>query len=683
MEIKSNQIEFAWGPVGGGPPRNIAAIELVIAAGPGGKGTVWIDELRFEDTSYRLTPIVEASSALAGCEPRNVFDPSAETSWRSEASDAPQQLQIDFQCEREYGGLVVHWERNLRPLEFDLRLSGNGTDWKPSIRIEQGVGERSYFWDVNYVNSKNKADQTNFGSYNIRRINLGLGPLANCTADPLCVPINIFGGPGTLTPEMINYIQPIINDSSEQELELFSANITGDLFDMPAGPLSFAAGYEYRDLSGSYTPDALTVAGEYNGVPSLPTSGEYDVDEFYAELSVPVYESGDTRLDLSLAGRYSDYDFGSSSKDETTGKFGLRWQFTDQFLVRGTWAEGFRAPSIGELFGSASRFDATLSDPCSIGLDGSPPTGNPSNCAALGVPSGYQQANSQISVTTGGNPDLDPETADSWTTGFVWSPSFAVGAGWSEKLDVEFNYYDFELDGAIQAIDAQTQLDLCVATLDDAYCDGITRATTGGINGFNNRLVNIGSINTDGFDVNVYWTLPVTDWGQFQVAWLNTFVNDYEAIGVNGVVQPQAEGIEVNDSAIPEWTSNFRIAWSYGDWGAAWTVRHIDDLTENCGDAVDFDVLVGVAGRRYGGIHESEVMNRFAALAGSGGMPIRYNVPDRVQRELMMVDQQLAGQLTADDESPLSDRDRERYIVNALREEAIASACSRVRPRRA
>ena len=247
--------------------------------------------------------------------------------------------------------------------------------------------------------------------------------------------------------------------------------MTGDLFDLPAGALAFAAGYEYRKYSGSYQPDALTVAGEYNGVPSLPTSGEYDVSEFYGELNAPIYESesGASKLDLSLAGRYSDYDFGESSKrrDHRQVRPALAAERRSSSL-RGTYSEGFRAPTIGELFGSASRFDATLSDPCSIGLDGSPAPGNPANCAALGVPAGYQQANSQISVTTGGNSDLEPETADTYTAGLVWSPAFAVDTSWSERLDFEFTYYNVEVEGAIQAIDAQTQLNLCVATLDAA-----------------------------------------------------------------------------------------------------------------------------------------------------------------------------------------------------------------------
>lgn len=474
-----------------------------------------------------------------------------------------------------------------RPVEGGPRVFEQDVDtiyFATGLQGSFDVGMRSMFWDVNAVRSVNEANQTNFGSYNIRRIAQALGPLSACQADPQCVPLNIFGG-GTITPEMLAYIQPVVRDYSENKLSLFSGNITGDLFDMPAGALAFAAGYEYRKYEGAYRPDALTVAGEYNGVTSLPTSGEYDVSEYFVEFNVPLL--ADTalakQLDLSLAGRYSDY---STFGGETTAKAGVRWQVSDEFLVRSTWAEGFRAPTIGELFGSASRFDAQLDDPCTAPVA----PGLQANCTALGVPVGYQQANPQISVLTGGNRDLKPETADSLSAGFVWSPGFATNASWSDRLDVEFTWYRHELEGAIQAIDAQTQLDLCVQTLDAQFCNGIDRASTGGINRFENFLTNIGRIDTRGYDLDVFWALPDSDWGKFQVSWRNTFVDEYEAVGADGVVQPRTVGVEVNDGGIPEWTSNLSLDWRRGQWDAAWTVRHISDMTERCGRAASFPV---------------------------------------------------------------------------------------------
>ncbi len=146
IRIRSSDIEFAWGPLGGGPPRDIAAIELVVAAGPGGEGTVCFEDLRFEDTSYYLTPVVQASSALPGCAPLHVLESYPATCWRSAAADEPQRLVIDFQREREYGGLTICWDTGRLPRAFDIRLSGDGSDWTTCFATDQGVGRETHVY---------------------------------------------------------------------------------------------------------------------------------------------------------------------------------------------------------------------------------------------------------------------------------------------------------------------------------------------------------------------------------------------------------------------------------------------------------------------------------------------------------------------------------------------------------
>ena len=454
-----------------------------------------------------------------------------------------------------------------------------------------------WYWDINAAWSRNKAEQTNHGSYNILAISQALGDPAACAAIAGCVPLDIFGGRGSITPAMLAFIQPVVRDRSQNELQQVSASLSGELARLPAGALGFAVGAEYRHYEGWYRPDALTVAGHYNGVPSLPTAGSYHVSEAFVELGVPLLAEAEhgQALDLSLAGRYSRY---STFGGEFTPKVGLRWQPVDDLVVRASYAEGFRAPSIGELYGSAARADLQLSDPCSLGLGGSAPRGNPANCASLGVPAGYQQANSQISVTTGGNGALDPERSRSVMAGFVWSPWFANNQGLSERFDLALTFYRHTVEGAIQAIDAQTQLDLCVETLSPIYCDGITRAPTGGINGFNNRLTNLGQIHTDGWDLDLNWVLATTAGSRVVLGWQNTFVGRYEATGAAGQRQPQGPGIEVVDSAIPSWTSTLRADWSRGPWSAGWAIRHLSALREDCGDAVAFAVCADPANSR-------------------------------------------------------------------------------------
>ena len=180
------------------------------------------------------------------------------------------------------------------------------------------------------------------------------------------------------------------------------------------------------------------------------------------------------RLELTGAARYSDY---STSGSTTTFKAGLNWEPIEDLLFRGSWAEGFRAPSIGELFGTPSRFDQEVVDPCSGMTAPRLPATSRTNCVAQGVPANgsYIQLNAQLPVITGGNDDLKPETSESWVFGAVWRPSFLP------RLSLEANYYNIKVDGAIQAIDAGTLLGRCAITHDALSCASITRTASGQI----------------------------------------------------------------------------------------------------------------------------------------------------------------------------------------------------------
>ncbi len=474
-----------------------------------------------------------------------------------------------------------------RPIEGGPRLFRQTVD---TLYLASGLSgdfygfSRPLFWDLNLVSARNDAEQTVHGTYNIAHIARALGPAADCSDD--CVPLNFFGGPGTITPAMLDYIQFVEVDRSRQDLLLVSGNVSGSAWDLSTGSIDFAAGIEWREVKGRYTPDPVVVRGEGNGVPSLPTRGRYDVTEVYTEFSVPLlrgYPMAES-LDLSLASRWSDYSsFGST----VNSKLGLRWQIIPTLLARATWAEGFRAPSVGELFGSPARFDAQLTDPCSEPEDAQ----TQQNCEALGVPPTYEQANPQISVRTGGNPNLNAETAESLTMGLVWSPDWARNSGWAQHLDIELTWYDLAVDDAIQAVDAQTQLDRCVATLEDSFCDGITRSPTGGINGFDNSLLNLGRIDTEGLDLALDWRAPALAFGQFGANWSATRVERYRAVSrATGLAEPSAVGVEVADSGIPRWRSTLRLDFSRGDISASWSMRYLSALTEQCGDLTDYPV---------------------------------------------------------------------------------------------
>ncbi|MCB1578223.1 MAG: TonB-dependent receptor, partial [Xanthomonadales bacterium] len=214
------------------------------------------------------------------------------------------------------------------------------------------------------------------------------------------------------------------------------------------------------------------------------------------------------------------------------------------------------------------------------------------NCEALGVPNPatFEQANAQISVVTGGNSNLNPETSKSLTLGAVYSPTWGENTSWSQKLDFEVTYYNIKIKDAIQASDAQTQLDRCVATLDPVFCGGISRSSGGNINGFDNTLFNLGKINTKGVDLGINWLGNETGIGTFGASLSATRVSSYEAIATDsGLTEPRVVGVEVNDSAIPDWRATARLSWSIKDVNVSWTARYTSDLTEDCDQVGTFD----------------------------------------------------------------------------------------------
>jgi hypothetical protein len=146
LRIHSSQIAFGWGPAGGGPVRDVGAIEFAIVAPPGGKGTVCIANLRMEDHSYRAIPVVEASSARPGHDPQCVLDGISTRSWQSAPSDDPQWLRIDFGQPRDYGGLILHWDPATRARPFDIEHSNDGVSWHTVYSAEQPGGPRSYVY---------------------------------------------------------------------------------------------------------------------------------------------------------------------------------------------------------------------------------------------------------------------------------------------------------------------------------------------------------------------------------------------------------------------------------------------------------------------------------------------------------------------------------------------------------
>ncbi|MDY6946969.1 MAG: TonB-dependent receptor [Pseudomonadota bacterium] len=483
-----------------------------------------------------------------------------------------------------------------RPVEAGPRIFDQTVDtWmiSGSLSGELSVAERPMFWDVSLNWGRNNASQQGHNIFNARKLALALGPEAACLAVPGCVPFNIFGGQGpdgrgSITQEMLSWTTFTQNDQSEQELNDIIANISGDLFSLPAGAFAYALGFEYRKETGSFTPDATVQAGETADVPAAPTAGETQVREAYLELRAPILANipAVRRLELSAAVRSSDYD--RIGRDEVL-KGGLYWRVVEDLALRGSYAEGFRAPNIGELFNSGSRFDSNINDPCSNYTANAAPAVQ-ANCAALGVPASFTQINQQISVQTGGNEALEPETSETINIGFAYNPTWARDASWIEQLTFDVNYYDIELDNAIQALSAQNQLTNCVNSLSPLFCDGIVRGPGGSITAFANQLTNIGRIETDGFDWTVMLTTPELGFGSLRLQWSNTYLAGYKefTLGANGLVGTERAGIEVGSPTrgFVRYKSTLAADWLFHDFVTSLTLRYLSKLTETCPGAL-------------------------------------------------------------------------------------------------
>lgn len=447
---------------------------------------------------------------------------------------------------------------------------------------EFGAGGGTWYWDLNASYGKNKAEQTMFGNIDSSKLRQALGPISACTGS--CVPFNLFGGFGSITPAMIDFVTFEQNDSSRQSQFDATANLSGSLFELPGGPLGLALGAQYRKLKGRFDPDPIVSAGFSSDIPAQPTRGSYDVKEAYAELNAPLLANIPfiQLLELNGAVRISDY---STSGSTTTYKAGVNWKPIDDLRLRATYAEGFRAPSIGELFGSQSRFDEVLDDPCSSHSSNAAPQRFSNNatiraaCIAAGVPSNgsYQQANAQISVNTGGNDALLPETSKSWVIGGVFSPSFIP------RFSIEANWFDIKVNGAIQAIPRATTVTNCLLTGDPATCALVTRVN-GELIEVEGLLQNIAAIRTKGIDVNVAYRGLETGIGRFGFTWNNTFLKNYDVIvpGPSGPQLLSREGTQVGSpaQAFPKFKSIGIIDWDGDDWGLTLTGRYVSKLRE-------------------------------------------------------------------------------------------------------
>ena len=487
------------------------------------------------------------------------------------------------------GADIPDWRR--RMVEGGSRTNPTAEDTIRLLIGLRGELDNGWSWDA-YLTRGESSREAHFGHvYNLERVANAVGPTTGspatddlrCVADASnCVPLNTFGE-NSVTQEMIDYITFTTNESFGMEQDILSLHMSSpSLFELPAGSVGFAVGFEYRDEFASDSPDSqiATLGDAATGTPRQPTSGGYDVTEAYVEIVVPVLTNQPLAesLELEAAVRHSDYSgFGTT----TNPKLGWRWRPSGDFTVRGSISSAFRAPSVAELFGGAGTSFPGISDPCSGGRMG----GNV--CMDPRVPDGgFEIISTQIRTRVGGNPSLTPEEADIFTIGLVWTPEAVLG-GLSAALD----YYQYELSDAIGGLGADFILTACAAR--GELCDRIDRFPDGNVRQLDNRTANAAGLDASGLDLGVAYQGIETPFGEFDARL------DLTRVLTHDLIQPDGSKIEhagwfrdEQDGHFGEW--KFILGFDYHlneRINLSWDIRFIDEVLEEYDDQFTGDTF--------------------------------------------------------------------------------------------
>ena len=315
-----------------------------------------------------------------------------------------------------------------------------------------------------------------------------------------CVPLDIFSM-ALPSQQLLNYVMASRHARRVNTQQIFGGNVSGALFSLPYGDLSIAAGIERRieKLRTEDDPLALSRQLVYSG--GLSVSPELDVTssvtEEYGEIVVPLLKDLPLirRLEIEGAYRHSQYSrFGGTD----TWKIGGIWSPFSGVTFRGVLSRSIRAPNFGELYTpQATTLTGSINDPCEIGTYYANPNRS-KNCAALGITTPLPDIKTGPAVTTGGNPDLAPETSNSLTFGVVLQPEFLPG------FDLTVDYYDIDISSVVTQFSYTQLLDLCVdlPSIDNPYCARIVRdPVTHGPTSIQSNQLNAARLYTHGIDV--------------------------------------------------------------------------------------------------------------------------------------------------------------------------------------
>ena len=392
--------------------------------------------------------------------------------------------------------------------------------------------------------------------------------------------------------------------------QVFEGTLSGPIFALPGGDLSFAVGAAYRNNSFDFRPDNALILGDTPSFDNITaTGGRQRVREVFGELDIPVLRDIFLvhSLSFNLGYRRANYSgFGSVDAYKADGNY----RPVEQLLIRGGYQRSIRAPSLGELFAPTATGSINIGavpgagDPCDSrgairgGANAAQVRGL---CIAQGVPEAlyptFVYTNDTAFGSTGGNPGLTPEKADSYTIGAVWSPKF--GGSLFRAFNLSVDYYNIRIRDAIGSISLTTILPRCfnfdgvsnpTYSTSNIFCQQITRDPRSGSIAFGREgALNLATYRTDGVDVQFDWGLGLDalglgeDAGALRINSVVTYTRSFKVSSLPGSPVLDFVGSIGNNAvspqiAHPKWKANTSIGYAAGPFAITGRWRFIDKM---------------------------------------------------------------------------------------------------------
>jgi iron complex outermembrane recepter protein len=388
-----------------------------------------------------------------------------------------------------------------------------------------------------------------------------------------CVPISIYGF-GSISPGALNWIQAPANLNTFVTQKIVGASATGEVFQLPAGPIGLAFGGEYRAEYSRSEFDALQQTGLNGGNVTPRTEGGFNVKEAFIETRVPILKNVPLARALSVSGAVRAGKY-STVGNTVSWNAGMEWALNPTVKFRFTRALSTRAPNIGELFQPPVEDFPAVIDPClgvtatstdsrSVACRAAP--GVNANIAANGGTFALNQADLQGTAgLDGGNPALDEEKGRSTTLGIVVTPT---GIPWLSNTTFTADYFRIKIADAIVATPRQFILSQCYGG-DASFCQYVVRRpaavganSAGSLEFVNTTVSNSGGYSTEGLDFTAGWQGQVGP-GRLNSRLSWTYTKKGELIPLPGSAPDPFAG----EVGTPKNKATLALGYDWGPWG--------------------------------------------------------------------------------------------------------------------